>query len=270
MKELKTIKNHFLAGGITTIKPGTFQPTRLLYYEDAYLKEFKAKILSIQKANGSYKVILDQTAFYPMGGGQPPDKGIIKGANGEAVVEDVRMENDMVVHVADKIDGKLEFGEKVTGIIDWNRRYVLMRNHTLAHLMAEAVRKATGLTMEVVGSGLDVDKARLDLAHQGSLGPVLPEIQRIANAVIEEKRPVEIRIVQRREAEEYVARFHESLKTLPPRVESVRIVEIENWHACACGGTHVKNIVEIGAAEVLRRMSKGKGVERVEFRAKTS
>lgn len=249
---------------------GRVEPTRLLYYEDAYMKEFKAKIMAVHEQNGQYKIILDQTAFYPMGGGQPADTGTIKGKNGEASVKDVRMENDLVVHIAEEMEGKIEGKENVTGVIDWNRRYSLMRNHTLAHLMAEAIRRATGTTIEVVGSGLDVDKARLDLAYQGSLGPVLPEIQKVANNIIEENRPVEIITMQRKEAEEYVGRFHESLKALPPQVKSIRIVEIKNLHACACGGTHVKSTGEIGVAEVLRRMSKGKGVERIEFRAKTS
>jgi len=249
---------------------GRFQPTRRLYYEDVYMREFMAKVLAIQELNGEYRIILDQTAFYPIGGGQPADKGVVKGLNGEATVKEAHMENDLVVHVADEMRGKIADEEKVTGFIDWNRRYALMRNHTLAHLMAEAVRRATGLTMEVVSSGLDVDKARLDFIHQGSLGSLLPEIQKIANAVIEENRPIEIKTMQRKEAEEHVARFHESLKTLPPQVKSVRIVEVKNWHACACGGTHIKSTGEIGAAEVLRRMSKGKGVERIEFRAKTS
>jgi len=145
-----------------------------------------------------------------------------------------------------------------------------MRNHTLAHLMAEAVRKATGLSGEVVGSGLGVDKARLDIASESSLGPFLAEIQKAANSVIEENRAVEIKTMQRNEAEEYVARFRENLKTLPLHVQEVRIIEVKDWHACACGGTHVKSTGEIGEAEILRRMSKGKGVERLEFRAKTS
>jgi len=246
-----------------------FQPTRLLYYEDAYLKEFTAKALAVHKSNEQDRIVLDQTAFYPLGGGQPPDAGKITGANGEAVVKDVRIESHAVIHVAD-LKGSITEGETVTGVVDWNRRHALMRNHTLAHLMAEVIRKATGFVSEVVSSGLELDKARLDLSHQGSLGPFLPDIQKVANSVIKENRPVIIKTMQRKEAEEYVARFHESLKTLPPQVEMVRIVEVKDWHACACGGLHVKNTGEIGCAEVLRRMSKGKGVERIEFRAKTS
>ncbi len=251
-----------------TIQGG--QLTRLLYREDAYIREFRAKTLAVQPLDKECRILLDQTAFYPMGGGQPADRGSIKGVNGEALVKDVRMEHQFVVHVADEIAGKIDEGEDVTGAIDWNRRYSLMRNHTLAHLMAEAIRRVTGLTEEVVSSGLDVDKARLDIAHEGSLGPVIPEIQGAANRVIKEDRPVQIKMMQRNEAEECVARFHESLKTLPSHVKEVRIIEVKDWHACACGGTHVRSTAEIGGAEILRRMSKGKGVERIEFRAKTS
>jgi len=250
--------------------PAEAQQTRLLYYEDAYLKEFEARVLVIRKLNSQCGLVLDQTVFYPVGGGQPADTGIIKGRSGEAKVTDVHIDKGVVIHIAREIVGEISEGDQITGIIDWTRRYQLMRNHTLAHLMAEAVRRATRLTMAIVGSGLDVDKVRLDLAHEGSLGPLLPEIEKVANDLIRENRQVEIKIMPRAEAEEFVERFHESLKTLPPQVQNVRIVEVKDWHACACGGTHVKNTGEIGIAQVLRRMSKGKGVERIEFTAKTS
>lgn len=243
--------------------------TRLLYYEDAYLKEFVSNVASSKEMNGQWRIILDQTAFYPLGGGQPADAGIIKGVAGEAPVKDVRMEHGVVVHTAE-VRGKISEGDKVTGILNWTRRYALMRNHTLAHLMAEAIRRATDSPSEVVSSGLDVDKARLDMEYDSSLGPSLHQVREVANRVIMEDRPVEIKIMARSDAEEYVARFHESLKTLPPQVQDVRIVEVKGWHACACGGLHVKGTGEIGSVEILRRMSKGKGVERIEFRAKTS
>jgi len=246
------------------------QQTRLLYYEDAYIKEFEARVLAVKKLNGQFGLILDQTAFYPSGGGQPADMGVIRGQNGQAKVSDVRLEKGAVLQIISEIAGEIREGEQVTGYIDWTRRYQLMRNHTLAHLMAEALRKVTGLPMAIVGSGLDVDKVRLDLAHEGSLGPLLPEIEKVANNMIRENRPVEIKMMPRAEAEKFVELFHESLKTLPPQVQNVRIVEVKDWHACACGGTHVKSTGEIGAAQVLRRMSKGKGVERIEFTAKTS
>jgi Ser-tRNA(Ala) deacylase AlaX len=268
--EFKSSESHILTWVIASSTQSGLEPTRLLYYDDVYLKEFRARVLAVQQVGEEWRIVLDQTAFYPVGGGQPADKGRFKGLNGDAIVKDVRVEHGLVVHLADETTGRMEQGEEVLGILDWDRRYSLMRNHTLAHLMAEAIRRATGLTEEVVGSGLDVDKARLDIAREGSLGPVIPDIEEIANNVIKENRPVEIKMMPRKEAEDRVARFHESLKTLPSHVQNVRVIEIKDWHACACGGTHVKSTGEIGAVEVLRRMSKGKGVERIEFRSKTS
>jgi len=241
------------------------QPTNPLYYENPYIKEFDAKVLQITKVDNQLGIVLNQTAFYPTGGGQPADTGTIKGLNGEAKIVDAQTSKGVITHITNQIIGKIEQGENVRGVIDWNRRFTLMRNHTTAHLMAEAIRRATGISMEIVGSGLDVDKVRLDLAHEGSLGPQLSEIERVANAVVKENRPVEIKTMPRTEAERYVAKFYESLKTLPPQVQNVRIVEVKDWHACACGGTHIKSTGEIGAVKVLRRMSKGKGVERIEF-----
>ncbi len=241
-----------------------------MYYDDAYLKEFDAEILKITKVDNRYGVVLDRTAFYPLGGGQPADRGVVKSEHGEIRVVDVRMEKGTVVHFADEIMGQLAEGDHVKGIIDWTRRFDLMRIHTAAHLMSEAVRKVVGSPLTIVGSGIDVDKARLDLAYDRSLGPLLSEIEKVASHVVKENRPVEIKTMPREEAENYVAKFHESLKTLPPQVQKVRIVEIKDWHACACGGIHVKATGEIGVIKVLRRMSKGKGVERIELTAKTS
>jgi len=179
------------------------------------------------------------------------------------------MDNGTVVHIADRVKGELSPAEKVKGTVDWGRRYALMKNHTTAHLMAEALRRTTGTPLKIVGSAISVDKARLDLAYEKSLGPLLPKIEEIASRIVKENRSVEVRIMEREEAGEYVKKFHESLETLPPQVANVRIVEIKGLHACACGGTHVRNIDEIGAVKVLKRRSKGKGVERIEFAAKT-
>lgn len=240
-----------------------------MYYDDAYLKEFDAEILKITRHDNRYGLVLDCTAFYPLGGGQPADKGVIKSEHGEIPVVDVRMEKGAVGHFADEISGQLAEGDRVKGMIDWTRRFALMRIHTAAHLMSEAVRKVVGTPLAIVGSRIDVDKARLDLGYDRSLGPSLLEIEKIANQIVKENRQVEIKIMPREEAEDYVAKFHESLKILPSQVQKVRIVEIKDWQACACGGIHIKATGEIGVIKVLRRMSKGKGVERIEFTAKT-
>jgi alanyl-tRNA synthetase len=257
-------------GGLTISIPKQTPPTQLLYYEDAYLKEFDARILKMMKIDDRYGIILDRTAFYPTGGGQPADTGVIKGKNREIRIEDVQMINGAVVHLASEIRGEIKEGTEVRDAIDWDRRYALMRNHTAAHLVAEAVRRAADTPMPIIGSAIDVDKARLDFAHKENLRPLLPEIERIANDVVKEDRVVVVKMMKREEAEKYVEKFHESLKILPPQVQEVRIVEIKDWHACACGGTHLKSTGEIGTIKVLKRVSKGKRVERIEFSAKES
>jgi len=239
--------------------------THLLYYEDAYIKQFEARIVKVIQVDGRTGLVLDQTAFYPTGGGQPTDNGMVKGDNWEAKVVDVQWRDGVPVHVLGEVKGEIKEQDKIVGSIDWSRRWALMRNHTAAHLVSEAVRQAVGRPVEIVGSAVNVDKSRLDLGHEGSLRELFAEIEEISNKVVKENRPIIIRMTPRSEAEAYVQRFHESLKTLPPTVENVRIVEIKDWHACACGGTHVKSTGELDMIKVLGRAAKGKGVERIEF-----
>lgn len=147
-----------------------------------------------------------------MGGGQPADTGVIKGKNGQARVSDVKAVEGIVNHIVKEIIGKLEQGEQVTGMVDWQRRYALMRNHTAAHLMAEVLRVVTGTPVEIVGSGLDIEKARLDVAYENSLAPLLQGIEKTANKIIQEDKPVIAKTMPRKEAEIFVKKFHESLK----------------------------------------------------------
>ena len=241
-------------------------PTHLLYYKDAYMKESEARVIKIVKSeNGETGVVLDRTAFYPGGGGQPPDTGLIENDSVRARVVRLTRHGERIIHFVDEVAGKIREGDNVKGVIDWNRRYRLMRIHTSAHLMSQAIRQALDKPVDIVSSGMDLEKARLDFTHKGSTRELFPEIESIANNVVKENRRVKIRLMPRNEAEEYVKKFHESLKTLPPQVSEVRIVEIEGWHACACGGTHVKGISEIRGVKLLSRSSKGKGIERIEF-----
>lgn len=240
--------------------------THLLYYEDAYVKEFEAKVVKVLKTeNRETGVILDETAFYPGGGGQPPDIGLIEGDTMQTKVVRLQRKGEIIIHYVDENFGKIKEGDYVRGIVNWERRYRLMRIHTSAHLISQAIRQALGKPVEIASSGMDSEKARLDFTHAGSTRELFPQIEALANKVVKENRTVKIRLMRRNEAEEHVKKFHESLKTLPPQVSEVRIVEIEGWHACACGGTHVKSTGEIEEIRLLSRSSKGKGIERIEF-----
>jgi alanyl-tRNA synthetase len=242
--------------------------TRLLYYEDAYIKQFQTKIAQIVQVDGRQGLVLEQTAFYPMGGGQPADNGALKSKNWEAQVIGVEWRDGALVHVLGEVKGEVKEQDNVLGKIDWNRRWALTRNHTAAHLISPAIRQAVGKPLEIVGSAINADKSRLDLGHEGSLRELFSKIEEIANRVVAEDRLVLIKTMPRAEAERHVEGFHESLKTLPSNIENVRVVEIKDWHACACGGTHVKSTHEVGSIKILGRAAKGKGVERIEFAAK--
>jgi Ser-tRNA(Ala) deacylase AlaX len=241
--------------------------TQLLYYDDAYLQRFRADVVHVASADALMGIMLNRTAFYPTGGGQRSDTGVMEAENWRADIMDVQWNRGRIRHLANNVTGEVRPGDHVDGAIDWTRRYALMKNHTAAHIMAEALRQALGTPAEIVSSGLDVDKARLDLAVDSSLRPLFPRIAALANEIVRTNHPVEVRMMNREAAKDYVAKFHESLATLPSTVSQVRIVEVRGVHACACGGTHVKTTGEIGTIEILGRSSKGKGVERLEFRA---
>ena len=240
--------------------------TRLLYYENAYVKEFDTRVVQILRMeNGETGVVLDETAFFPGGGGQPSDTGLIENDGMHARVLRLKSHGEIMIHFVDEVVGEIREGDSVRGVIDWNRRYRLMRIHTSAHLMSHAIRQALDKPVEIVSSGMDLQKARLDFTHKGSTRELFPQIENIANIIVKENRTVKISLMPRNEGEEHVKKFHESLKTLPPQVSEVRIVEIEGWHTCACGGTHVKSTSEIREVTLLSRSSKGKGIERIEF-----
>jgi len=246
-------------------------PTRLLYYENAYVKEFDTRVVQILKMeNGETGVVLDETAFFPGGGGQPSDTGLIENDGMHARVVRLKRHGEIMIHFVDEVVGEIREGDSVRGVIDWNRRYRLMRIHTSAHLMSHAIRQALDKPVEIVSSGMDLQKARLDFTHKGSTRELFPQIENMANNIVKENRTVKIRLMPRNEGGEHVKKFHESLKTLPPQVSEVRIVEIEGWHACACGGTHVKSTSEIRGVTLLSRSSKGKGIERIEFTVQKS
>jgi len=241
-------------------------PTRLLYYENAYVKEFDTRVVQILRMeNGETGVVLDRTVFYPGGGGQPSDTGSIENDGVRARVVRLKRHGEIIIHFVDEVAGEIREGDNVKGVIDWNRRYRIMRIHTSAHLMSHAIRQALDKPVKILSSGMDLQKARLDFTHKGSTRELFPQIENIANNIVKENRTVKIRLMPRNEGEEYVEKFRESLKTLPPQVSEVRIVEIEGWHACACGGTHVKSTSEIREVALLSRSSKGKGIERIEF-----
>jgi misacylated tRNA(Ala) deacylase len=231
--------------------------TELLFRDNAYLKVASARVLAVDERG----VELDRTIFYPLGGGQLGDTGALVRANGERIeITDTRKgeEIDCVRHVAAIAMPPLELGEEVTLEIDWERRYSLMRLHTALHVMSCVV------VAPVTGGNISPEKARLDFDIDMSLLNA-ETIERETNAVI--GRAIETETVWITD-QELDAR-PELVKTMsvqPPRgAGRVRLLRIPGVDLQPCGGTHVKNIAEIGAIRVLKIRSEGKRNKRVEI-----
>src|SRR5690349_20860960 len=230
--------------------------TELLFREDAYLKATTARVVAVH-ANG---IELDRTIFYPMGGGQVGDTGVLVRESGERIaIGDTRKgDADAVMHVPSAGAALPEIGETLTHEIDWARRYALMRLHTALHVMSCVV------VAPVTGGNISPDKARLDFDIDMSLLDAA-KIADGTNALI--ARGVETETVWISD-EELDAR-PELVKTMsvqPPRgAGRVRLLRIPGIDLQACGGTHVRNIAEIGGIRVLRIRNEGRRNRRVEI-----
>lgn len=231
--------------------------TDLLFRNDAYLKTARAQVTMVHDRG----IELDRTIFYPMGGGQMGDSGVLLRANGERIaIADTRKGDgiDSVVHVADAVMPQLQVGEALTLEIDWQRRHALMRLHTALHVMSCVV------VAPVTGGNIAPDKARLDFDIDMSLLDAR-KIEQETNALI--ARGIDTETVWITD-EELDAR-PELVKTMsvqPPRgAGRVRLLRIPGIDLQPCGGTHVRNVAEIGGIRVLKIRSEGKHNKRVEI-----
>jgi len=237
--------------------------TRTLYYEDSYIKEFEAKVLKVIE---NQFVVLDQTAFYPEGGGQPADHGSLKFNGAQTEVIDVQKVGNVIVHV---VKGQTpKEGSKVTGCIEWNRRISLMRHHTATHAIMGAARRILGQHVWQSGAQKDVESSRLDISHfQRLTTEEIEKIEELANDAVMQTIPVETSVKPRMEAErQYGFRLYQG-GAVPGK--EIRVVQTGDWEVQACGGTHVKNTGEIGLIKILHTERIQDGVERIIFSAGT-
>ena len=219
-----------------------------LFYTNPYLREFDAAVVACTEGKKGFEVVLDNTAFYPEGGGQPADLGAL----GEAKVSDVRRQNGVIIHFTDKA---LEVGATVHGVLDWERRYDNMQNHTGEHVLSGVINHAFGY--ENVGFHMHDDAITIDMD-----GPMTDDdvkaMEKAANDMIKADIAVDISFPS---AEERAAMGFRSKKELTGKV---RIVNIPTADCCACCGTHVKSTQEVGIIKVLSA-SKHRGGTRIEF-----
>jgi misacylated tRNA(Ala) deacylase len=232
--------------------------TEELFLKDSYTKEFEASVVNLD----GREVILDRTAFYPGGGGQPPDKGSLGIGPIKTTVVDVRREGGEVVHVTDRpIPDTVQ---DLKGALEWERRFAHMRYHTALHVLSGVIWR--NFDARVTGGQMRADRARMDFSFPGEwTAGVVGEIERLTNDALAEERPVRVYELEREKALANPDLIRTQVNLVPERVRRIRIVEIQGLDTQADGGTHVANTREVGRIDITGHKSKGRLNKRIEF-----
>ncbi len=229
--------------------------TELLYQTDAYLKEFTAVVTKVVDGG----VVLDKSAFYPGGGGQPCDFGTLTAADQTYKVTQVKRVGGDMVHF---IDGDLPAeGSEVTGTLDWEHRYKLMRTHTAMHILCGVVWR--DYEAQVTGGNMDPLSGRMDFEFASMRQELVAEIEEAINKEVEAARDVQVKILPREEAFQIPDLIRTKINLLPEGIKEVRTVELVGLDLQADGGTHVNNTSEVGRLRVTNYKSKGKINKRI-------
>jgi alanyl-tRNA synthetase len=241
--------------------------TRRIFHENPYASMVEARVLYSSRDG----VVLDQTVFYPTGGGQNSDTGYIIKTTGEAVkIKEAVNINGRILHVLDNPNDYvlLKEGEPVRVAIDWERRYRLMKHHTATHILLGSLRRVLGPHVWQAGAEKTPDKARLDITHYKPISTQeLASIEELANKIINMRIPLKFYMMDKNIAEE---RYGFSIyQGGVPMSKQIRIVEIPGHDAQACYGTHVTNTGEVGALKITSIKKIQDGVYRIEFVAGT-
>ncbi|MFX1488137.1 MAG: alanyl-tRNA editing protein [Promethearchaeota archaeon] len=225
--------------------------------DDAYLKNWSTKVVSVK--DGKY-IVLNQTAFYPKGGGQNWDEGIIAKGNETYRVVYVGKFSGEISHEVDKIG--LKEGDEVTCELDWERRYTFMRYHTASHLISNILYNRANA--KITGNQIELDKTRMDFSMQDYSPEKLKAYVEEANSIIQLDLPITVDYMSREEVlkKPELARLAVGL---PKNIEEFRIVKIGNVDTQVDGGTHVNHLSEIGRIEVIKTVNKGKNNRRMYF-----
>jgi Ser-tRNA(Ala) deacylase AlaX len=232
--------------------------TRKLFWEDMYMKEFDAKIATVDET----KVLLDQTAFNPRGGGLVSDTGTLGGTR----VTEVVKEGDDIFHLMQG-PGGFAVGDTVRGVLDWDRRHRIMRMHTSAHILSAVVHKETGGL--ITGNQISPDESRVDFNladfDRGKIQSFVDEVNLAGG------RGLEVRtFFMKREAALATPGFVKLANAMPPNLAELRIVQIGDVDTQADGGVHVANTREIGKVAVVKAENKGKDNRRLYFTVEQS
>jgi misacylated tRNA(Ala) deacylase len=223
--------------------------TEELYHQDAYIKQFQAQVVKTD----DQAVLLDRSAFYPGGGGQPSDVGILKNAADVWVVQKVRRVDGDAWHMLDK--SAPPSGTLIEGAIDWSRRLQLMRVHTAMHILCGVIWRDYGAS--VTGGNMEPLKGRMDFEFETMRRELVDEIEEKINIEVHAGRKITTRVLPREQAFQIPDLIRTKINLLPEGIQEVRIVEIDGLDLQADGGTHVANTQEVGMIKIVDYKSKG-------------
>ncbi|MBN18984.1 MAG: Ala-tRNA(Pro) hydrolase [Chloroflexi bacterium] len=230
--------------------------TKLLYNFNSYIKEFEAKV--IQSNNN--EIILDQTAFYPGGGGQPCDVGTILSNKSNFEIDKVYRKGNLIIHTTKSINLP-EVGSTVKGIINWERRYQLMRTHTAAHILCGVIFRDYGAS--VTGGNMQPLSARMDFELSNISTDFVQNVENLINKEVLASHKIQIGSLSREEALKIPSLIRTKVNLIPPTVTEIRTIDIVGLDLQADGGTHVNNTNEVGIIQVIGHESKGKINKRI-------
>lgn len=232
-------------------------PTKLVYLEDFNLLVCEVKIVDILQENDKIILILDQTIFYPQGGGQPYDKGIIESISGKFIVEEVRFVDGVVRHIGKFDNGKFSKSEAIKCLVDKNRRQLNSRIHSAGHVIDMAINKlqlnwtpVKGFHfpedpyVEYMGDIKEVDKEKLRA-----------EIENLCNKLIQEERPTKLLFISKEEMKSVCHFVPDNI----PADKPARVVMFGDF-GVPCGGTHVNNLREIKSMTIRKIKADGENI----------
>ena len=231
--------------------------TEQLFQTDSYLRSFDATVTSVDDG----VVVLDRTAFYPGGGGQPHDLGTLEAGGSTVGVTKVSRDGSDIVH---ELDGPPPpAGTHVTGSLDWDRRHALLRTHTALHILCGVVWRDYGA--KVTGGNMQPLQGRMDFEFDQMRAELVREVEEKINVEVAAARPIVVAFLDRSEADANPDLIRTKVNLLPQTLTEVRVVEIEGLDIQADGGTHVATTAEVGAIRVVNYKSKGKANKRIEI-----
>jgi misacylated tRNA(Ala) deacylase len=233
--------------------------TELLYQTDSYIQEFDATVTAVDPENRA--VTLDRTAFYPGGGGQPADFGILSSGETSWKIKRAKKAGPEIIHLVESDTPLPAVGAKVHGKIDWDQRYKLMRTHTAMHVLCGVIFRDYGAS--VTGGDMEPLKGRMDFEFETMHKDLVEKIETAINIEAAKGHPVRVDILPRTQAFKIPDLIRTKINLLPEGIQEVRIVEIVGLDLQADGGTHVRNTSEIGKIHVVDYKSKGKINKRI-------